>query len=371
MLEDYDNLVYRIAFASLKGVKVSIARELLARVGSEENFFTATDGALTAVIGRRSKIVDRAYRDSVLEGARREADFVMSNNVRAVYFTDPAYPRRLAECDDAPVMVYGLGGCDLNESRWVGIVGTRHATRYGCEITRRIVAELTERLPQPPVIVSGLAFGIDIAAHKAALEAGAPTVAVLAHGLKTIYPAVHRTHAASIVRSGGMLLTDYRSDSPIHRGNFLARNRIVAGMCDALVVVESAVKGGAIVTARLAAGYSREVMAVPGRVGDTYSGGCNALIARNIAALVEDAGDIIDLMDWPVKATESVQLDLFDELSPEEQAVVDLLTDRGDLTLSRLSALLDMPVARLMSLLVDMEFKSLVMSVPGGTYRKC
>lgn len=370
-MDGYDNLVYRIAFASLKGIKAAIARELLARVGSEENFFTATDGALTAILGRRSKIVERGYRDSVLDGARREADFVLSNRVRAIYFTDEAYPQRLLECDDAPVMLYVLGECDLNASHWIGMVGTRHATRYGCELTRSFVEELTRRLPQPPVIVSGLAFGIDIAAHRAALEAGAPTVAVLGHGLKTIYPALHRSSAASIIRSGGALLTDYRSDSVIHRGNFLARNRIVAGLCDALVVMESAEKGGAIVTARLAAGYSREVMAVPGRVSDTYSRGCNALIARNIAALVESADDVIDLMGWSVKETEPEQLDLFEELAPEEQCVIDLLTESGDMTIAALSARLEMSTPRLMSLLVDMEFRSLIMSVPGGTYRKC
>lgn len=353
----------------MKGVNASVAREIVARAGSVENFFEASEGALTALMGYRNRLVERAYRDEAVEKALHEADFISDNGIKAVSFSDEDYPRRLAECDDAPAMIYCLGNCDLNNSRYVSIVGTRHATSYGIELTGAIVEGLCSLLPEPPVIVSGLAFGIDIAAHRAALSSGAPTVAVLGHGLNTIYPAAHRQVAVEIARAGGMLMTEYRSDNVTHRGNFLARNRIVAGLCDCLVVVESANKGGAIVTARIAADYSREVMAVPGRVNDRYSQGCNRLITRNVAALVQGAEDVVGLMGWPKKKQDGEQAELFPELSDEEQVVVDLLTQEGDLPMAQLSATLDLPAHRMMSLLVDMEFKGLVAQVPGGRYR--
>ncbi|QCD38859.1 MULTISPECIES: DNA-processing protein DprA [Duncaniella] len=362
-------LVSQIAFSSLRSLSPELADAILDRTGSEEAFFRLSESQLSAVMGFANRLFSQKVRDEALEKARSEADFVESNSIRAIYFRNPDYPHRLLQCDDAPLMLYMLGDCDLNSRRVVSIVGTRHATAYGCDFTERFVRELSDIMAEKPVIVSGLAYGIDIAAHRAALKAGLPTIAVVAHGLNTVYPPAHRPTAVEMIRSGGGMLTDYPSSASIHKGNFLARNRIVAGLADALVVAESASKGGALVTARLAAGYNRDVFALPGRTSDRYSAGCNALIADHVAGLVSSAADFASQMRWPTAETVPIQPSLFQELAPEEQAVIDLLTDRGEATLNDLTAHIDIPTPRLMAMLIDLEFRSLILAIPGGRYR--
>lgn len=364
-----DTLLYRIAFASLRGMNPQLARQILGRAGGEDAFFKMSERELSTVMGFGNKLFDREYRDRLLAEAEREVIFVETNHIESVYFTDDEYPQRLLQCDDAPLMLYTLGRCDLNNARFVSVVGTRHATVYGIYFTARLVEGLAQRMADPLVIVSGLAYGIDIAAHKAALACGIPTVAVLAQGLNTIYPPVHRSTAAEIARSGGMLMTDYRSVDRLHKGNFLARNRIVAGLSDCLVVVESASKGGALVTARIAAGYSRDVFAVPGRISDRYSEGCNRLIYNNVAQLVTSPEDILGAMGWPEKEQEGQQGSLFVELAPDEEKVIDVIRRKGDARLAEISAEVEVPVSRLMGMLVDLEFRNLLLSMPGGRYR--
>lgn len=367
-MADSQSLKLRIAFSSLRGLTVALAREILARVGDEQRFFDMSERQLSAVMGCKSRLFDNALRRDALALGEREADFLAAGNVRPLYFTDSDYPARLDGCDDAPVMLYALGDTNFNGSRVVSIVGTRHATPYGLSFIRDFVSELKAQVDDL-VVVSGLAYGIDVAAHREALACGVPTVGVLAHGLTTIYPAVHRNVAVDMTRNGGMLLTEYRSDAPVHKGNFLARNRIVAGLCDALVVVESARKGGALVTARIASGYDRDVFAVPGRTGDIYSQGCNRLIIDNTAAMITSASDLIDAMRWPRREVEGEQLDLPIDLTPEQKAVVDYLTLHDDAVINRMSVDLDRPIAKLMALLVDMEFSGLIINLPGGRYR--
>lgn len=347
---------------------VALARELLARVGDERRFFDMSERQLSAVMGCKSRIFDDALRRDALAAGEREVGYLASGNIKPIYFTDDDYPVRLEGCDDAPVMLYAVGDTDLNSGRIVSIVGTRHATPYGLSFIRDFVSELKARVDDI-VIVSGLAYGIDVASHREALACDIPTVGVLAHGLTTIYPAVHRNVAVEMTRHGGMLVTEYRSDAPVHKGNFLARNRIVAGLSDCLVVVESARKGGALLTARIASGYDRDVFAVPGRVGDVYSEGCNRLILNNTAALISSADDLIDAMGWPRREADGGQLDLPLELSPEQKAVIDYLTLHEDAVINRMSVDLDRPIAKLMALLVDMEFSGLVLNLPGGRYR--
>ncbi len=362
-------LISRIAFATLKGITRTLAQEIKARIDSEEAFFTATERQLAAVMGFQSKLFDRAYRDRLIAEATREADFIAAGNVRPIYYEDDDYPARLADCPDAPLMLYSAGRCDLNSSLTVGIVGTRHATPYGLEFTRNLVKELAEKTDGKVVVVSGLAFGIDIEAHNAAMREGLQTVAVLAHGLNTIYPAQHRNAAAKIALGGGMLLTDYRSCDSVHRSNFLARNRIVAGLSDCLVVAESATKGGALVTARIANDYGRDVFALPGRISDKYSSGCNSLIERNMAALITDGNRLIDAMGWPRRATEPVQASLFIELSPEEEAVAQYLREAGEGHINTMTVELGIGIGKLTGLLIEMEFKGLITPFPGGKYR--
>lgn len=361
--------MFRIAFSSLRGMTSRLAQEILARCGTEEQFFALPERTLGAMMGFSSKLFDRAYRDEVMEAARREAAFVESNAIRPLYFTADDYPQRLSGCDDAPAMLYSLVDCELNRRPVVAVVGTRHVTVYGQQLTRDIISGLAAQMSVKPVIVSGLAYGVDVAAHRAALDAGLPTVAVLAHGLNTIYPAQHRSVAAEMVRSGGMLVTEYKSSDAIHKGNFLARNRIVAGLCDCLIVIESAAKGGALVTARLASGYGRDVMAVPGRAADKYSEGCNRLIKSNVAHLIESAADVMEIMNWPAVEREGEIRSLFVEYSPEEEAVIAALRDCDGASFSQILARVHLPTARLMGLLVDMEFKDYLHALPGGNYK--
>ncbi len=364
-----DNLIYEIAFSSLRGMNRVLAGELLGRIHSEQAFFEASSRQLGAVMGFDNKLFADDYRQKVLDEARREADFVIDNGIRPLYYTDSRYPSRLVDCDDAPLMLFTLGSADLNSGHYVSVVGTRHATRYCISFVNRLVEELASEVAGGITVVSGLAFGIDVAAHTAALKCGVPTVGVLAHGLNMIYPSQHRSVAAEMVRSGGLLMSDYRSGAPVHKGNFVARNRIVAGLCDCVVVAESAAKGGALITANIASGYHRDVFALPGRVCDRYSAGCNRLIASNTAALVQSASDVIDAMNWERKDSKPAQRELFVELSTEEQAAVDYITTRGEAQANELAMSLNMSVGRVMSMLIDMEFKGVLLAYPGGKYR--
>ena len=363
----YTTLVYRIAFANLQGMGVDLARKLLDVVGSERQFFDMSEKDLRALTRGRSKIYSDAYRRECLDKAVREAAFVGEHGIIATYYTDAAYPHRLLEAPDAPAMVYTLGKCDLESPHVISIVGTRHATQYGVRFCDTLISELAQRLPDL-VVVSGLAYGIDIAAHRAALKHGVPTVAVLPRGLNHIYPAMHRNDAVAIAKHGGMLLTDYTSQDAVQKSNFLARNRIVAALSDCTVVVESAGAGGALVTASLAMSYNRDVMAVPGRCGDEFSAGCNKLIATNKAALIGGADDLLTAMRWESAVPQPRQLDLFPDLTKEEQAVVDVIRDRGEIHLNTLAEALHTPVYKLMSVLVELDCKKVISTLPGCRY---
>lgn len=363
-----NDILYNIAFANIKGITPRLAEEILSRIGDKSLFFSMPESNLAAVLGFKSKILERAYRDSILEKAKKELDFINTHSITVTAYNDATYPERLRQCDDAPMILYSIGDCNLNSRHMIGVVGTRHATPYGIDFVINLVKGISEKLDDT-VIVSGLAYGIDITAHRAALHNNIPTAAVLAHGLNTIYPASHRNTAAEIARSGGTLVTDYMSQDHMHKGNFLARNRIVAGLCDCLVVAESAEKGGALVTARIATAYNRDVAALPGRTSDKYSAGCNHLIASNVATLIQSDNDLIEMMNWTAKPAEGDQKSLPLELSPEEEAVIDRLRESGEDNINHMCVALGIPMHRLMPILVDMEFKNLILPYPGGKYR--
>lgn len=362
------DLLYKIAFSQIKGITPGLAQEILAHISEESIFFTESESRLSSLLGFKSKILDKNYRDSILEKAKRELEFINTHNINSTYFSDEHYPERLKHCEDSPIMLYSLGKCNLNSDHVIGIVGTRHATPYGVDFVINLVKNLAEKLDNL-VTVSGLAYGIDITAHRASLHNNVPTTAVLAHGLNTIYPAAHRNTAADIIKSGGCLVTDYMSQDKLHKGNFLARNRIVAGLCDCLVVAESAEKGGALVTAKIATAYNRDVAALPGRISDKFSAGCNKLIASNIATLIRNDEDIIDLMGWCTRPAEGEQQELNLSLSPEEENIIKYLQNAGEETINQLCVALGIPMHKLMPLLVDMEFKDLILPYPGGKYR--
>lgn len=367
MTSPVSSLAYRIAFASLQGMGVDLARKLLDVVGSEQQFFTMNEKDLRALTRGRSKIYRDDYRHDCLQRACLEETFVREHGISVTYFTDEDFPHRLLEAPDAPAMIYTLGKCNLESAHVVSVVGTRHATQYGTRFCDTLIGDLAQRLPDL-VVVSGLAYGIDIAAHRAALKHGVPTVAVLPRGLNRIYPSTHRDDAIAIAKRGGMLLTDYTSQDEVQKSNFLARNRIVAALSDCTVIVESAGSGGALVTASLAMSYNRDVMAVPGRCGDEYSVGCNKLIATNKAALITCADDLMAAMRWESANQEPQQLELFPDLTKEEQSVVDVIRDHGEIHLNTLADALQQPVYKLMSILVELDCKNVIATLPGCRY---
>lgn len=340
----------RIAFSQSRGVNVATAERILERAGGLEAFSAQVAPALR-------------------EKAAKEALFLESKNIDALFYTGSEYPRRLLECEDAPTMLYRLGHCDLNNRHVIAIVGTRNSTVYGNRVTADLVADLAEKLDRP-LIVSGLAYGIDVNAHRAALNCGCPTVAVVAHGLTTIYPAEHRSVAASIVNAGGAIVTEYLSDAAIHRSNFLARNRIVAGLADVTIIVESDIKGGAMVTAGIADAYNRDVGAVPGRVTDRYSSGPNSLIARRKASIIRNADDLIELMNWDCRLAEPARAPElpFVELTEEKAAVINYLRQNPDATTDELVRGLGIPYPAMSARMMEMEMDGLVTMTPGGTF---
>lgn len=304
--------------------------------------------------------------------AKAEQDYNDEHGIRTLVFGDDDYPCRLRQCPDAPIVVFYRGSARLNASRTVAIVGTRHATTYGQELTRRFVMDLAALSPDT-MIISGLAYGIDIAAHNAALESGLETVAVLAHGLDYLYPYRHKPTADRMISHGG-LLSEYVTNTNADKMNFVRRNRIVAGMTDACVIVESAAHGGGLITTRIAADYNRDVYAFPGAVGATYSEGCNNLIRSNGATLITSAQDFVESMGWQSDAEaqkarrQGIERQLFADLSPEESAITKLLDDRGDLPSNVISVTTGIPIAQLTGLLFALEMKGLVRSLAGGSY---
>lgn len=362
-------LFYRVAFSRLRGINTGRAERLLELFGSERALFENGEEAFREVGTGRRISLSRSDLDAALDAAREELPFIEKNRIRCLYFTDYDYPRRLLACDDAPVMLYVKGDCDLNARHVVAVVGTRDATVYGAKFIDKLVGDLADKLDDL-LVISGLAVGCDIMGHRRAMALGVPTAAVVAHGLDTIYPAEHRDDAARIARGAGAIVTDYPHGTRPHRGNFLARNRIVAGLADAVVVVESAAdRGGALNTARVARAYDREVFALPGRTSDRYSAGCNMLIREQTAALIETADDLIHAMGWTPRPAEGAQAELFSPLPESQQKIVDYLTHNGEATADTLQAALGIPTGQLMAMLVEMEFDDLIMALPGARYR--
>ena len=358
-----------IALVFTPGLGNSSIRRLI-EVYPDEDIFSLPKSELKSAFGNHSSIIENIRNKSAFTRAEEELRFCENNHIRPLFFTDPDYPARLntPETDDCPALLYCLGNADLNPERAVAIVGTRRATTIGRDNTDMLVRELKSYEPH---ITSGLAYGIDAAAHAAALDHGLPTVAVLGHGLDRIYPAANRPLAKRILENGGALVTEYPSGTAINPRYFPARNRIIAAMADATVVAEASEKGGALITAALAGSYQREVFAIPGRLGDTYSKGTNNLIATNRALLVRNARDIAFQLGWPIVG-EQLSLDnLNDEkkLSPEERRIVDQLKDHDTLSLEELSSATGFSLAKTASLLFNLEMDNRIHTLPGHTYQ--
>lgn len=364
---DRDRAIRRLAFAHVKAMNVANMRRFTAAGIGPDEYFSLPASALAARMRLRENLFDDKVRGQLLQRAADEYEFTGAHGIRTVMCTDSAYPRRLAQCDDAPAVLYVKGDADLDAARMVAIVGTRHCTAYGKSFVDKLVADMAEQL-DGVTVVSGLAYGVDICAHRAAMAAGLPTVAVVAHGLNTIYPSDHRNDARRMVEAGGAVVSEYRSTDPIHRGNFLARNRIVAGLCDAVIVVESDIKGGAMFTARLGAAYDREVLALPGRTSDVYSRGCNALIAGMSARMIRGLDDLVAACGWVKKPAEGSQKELVFEPTAEQQEVLDFLRANPRATVNEMSEALGSPYSRLSAILFEMEMNDMITALPGARY---
>lgn len=361
-------ITYQIGLTMMDGIGDVLAKNLLAYCGSAEDIFRAKKSTLEKIPGIGSVIATRIINSKhVLPRAEHEAAFIEKHRIRALFFTQPDFPQRLKNCHDSPIMLYYRGNADLNKEKIVGVVGTRTPTAYGREQTEQFIAGLQNT---GVLVMSGLAYGIDVVAHKAAYQHHLDTVGVLAHGLDRIYPQAHRPFAQKMIERGG-LLTDFMSGTNPDRENFPKRNRIVAGMCDALVVMESKKGGGSLITATIANSYNRDVFAFPGRVGDMSSEGCNALIKANKAGMIESAADLLYMMRWDVeeKKPATVQVPLPLGLSAEEQKVMDLFREKPQLHIDELCHATQFTVSRLSALLLQLEFSNIVKSLPGRMYR--
>ena len=366
-------MIYDLAFTRLTGFNLDVAQRLFRELGSGRSVYEHRHDVRDVIPDCSDRLI-AALQDwsTPLARAEQELRFIEKHGIQVLRLGNEGYPQRLDECPDAPIVLYYLGKADLNQRHIIDIVGTRHCTSYGQDLIRRFVSDLRAACPEV-LIVSGLAYGVDINAHCQALANGYETVGVLAHGLDELYPPRHRATAAQMIGHGG-LLTEYMSETFIDKLNFVRRNRIVAGMSDATILVESAARGGGLITARIAQDYGRGVFAFPGAVGATYSEGCNNLIRDNGAQLITSASDFIAAMGWENAAQlaqarrNGIERNCFPNLSAEEQRVVAVLSEGGDQHLNVISVKTNISTGLLTGLLFQLEMKGIIKPLAGGTY---
>ena len=362
-----DQLLYQIALTLIPGVGDVNGKKLIAYCGGAEAVFREKRSSLEKIPGIGRATVNSLISNGVLSKAEEEILFLTKHQIQPLFYLDKNYPKRLQHCADSPMMLYFKGEAKFNEMRMVGVVGTRNASEYGKRMCEQLIEDLVN---DEVMIVSGLAYGIDAYAHRAALKFGLQTVGVLGHGLDRIYPAANKSIAERMLEQGG-LLTEFLSGTTPDRENFPKRNRIVAGMIDALVVVESAKRGGALITADIANSYNRDVFAFPGRIGDTYSEGCNFLIRTNRAALIENASNLRYLMGWENQSPkQGVQTKLFRAFSDEEQLVLDAFGTGNECDIDALILHTNLHSSKLAAVLLTLEFDGVLVALPGKRYLK-
>ena len=363
----YPDLLYRVALTLVPHIGAVQAKILLQQCEPEE-IFHAKKSFLEKIegIGPVRAAAIAAFRD--FSEAEEEIRFVEKYGIRPLFITDDAYPKRLLNCYDSPTLLYYKGEADLNAQRSVAIIGTRNHTEYGRQLTEKLVKDLAAHRVS---VISGLAYGIDALAHKAALKYQLPTVGVLAHGLDQVYPPDHTGLARDMVKNGGGLLTEFRSRSKPDKHNFPTRNRIVAGMTDATIVIETGVKGGSMITAEMANGYNRDVFALPGRVTDTKSAGCNQLIRTNKAILLNEAEELLLAMGWVdtgKKNNHSRQREIFIELSAEEQVITRLLQEKEQVHIDELNLRSGLSSSAVAAAILNLELRNVIVTLPGKFY---
>jgi DNA processing protein len=362
-------LLYQIGISMIPNVGPVLAKQLIAYCGGAEAVFKEKVSTLQKIPSVGKNIAVHINSQNVLSAAEFEMRYIEDNGIKAHFFQDKTYPFRLKQCADAPIVLFQRGDCELNRNKVVSIVGTRNSTHYGEEWCEKFVRNLAQH---DVLLVSGLAYGIDVCAHKEALRNKIPTVGVLGHGLDMMYPQKHRKIADEMIENGS-LLSEFVSGTSPNRENFPKRNRIVAGMCDAVIVVEAKKTGGALITARLANDYNRDVFALPGSIHQSSSVGCNKLIKSNQANLIESIEDLEYIMNWE-KETENTlqqnfQTELFVNLSSEEEMIINNLS-KTPISIDLLSLKIKMPISKLIQLLLQLELKGSVKSLPGNMYKR-
>lgn len=370
---DEQHLLYDIALTRIGHFSLATALHLYRTLGSGEEIFMHRNDIRDIIPDCSPRLAENIKDWSEpLKRAEVEMEFCRKHNISVQCLGNDDYPQRLVDCPDAPLVLYYKGNADLNQARVINIVGTRHCTIYGADFVRQFIRDLRSMCPEV-LVVSGLAYGVDVNAHQQALAYGYETVGVLAHGLDYLYPPAHKDVAREMVRHGG-LLTEFMTNTNADKGNFVRRNRIVAGISDACILVESAAHGGGLITTGISSDYGRDVFAVPGRTGDKYSEGCNNAIRDNKAMLLTSAEDFVKAMCWEDDAMRieaqknGIERQLFPDLTPEQQTIVDVLSKKGDLQLNMLSVQTGISIGEITSLLFQMEMMGVVKPLAGGTY---
>lgn len=354
-----------LALLKVDGVGDIMGKKLLNSFGDASAIFKAKNSQLAGVDGIGSVLLKNLKDKSVFEKADKELSFIKKNNIEVSFFQDENYPERLKHCFDAPILIFTAGNLNFKNKKIISIVGTRQITSYGTDFCKNLIEDLA---PLDPVIVSGFAYGVDIVAHQAAMDFNLQTVGVLAHGLNQIYPRTHKKYMARMEENGGFI-TEFWSDSNPDKEKFVRRNRIVAGMAEATIVIESADKGGSLITANMANDYNRDVFAVPGRVTDKYSQGCNNLIKTQKANVLTSAADLIYMLNWDIKENQkTIQKQLFVELGTEEQKIYDFLQKNGKELLDIIAIECDIPIFKLSGILIGMELKGVIRPLPGKLF---
>jgi DNA processing protein len=358
-------LFHLLALSKIEGVGDVVAKKLLLHCGSAEQIFKYKSSQLTGIDGIGVFLTNNLKNKTVFEKAEKELKYIKDNDINVMHFQDENYPDKLKHCIDGPVLMFTSGNLNINNRKIISIVGTRQITSYGTEFTKKLIEDLA---PLDPIIVSGFAYGVDIVAHQAAMDHNLQTIGVVAHGLNQIYPKVHKKYVSKMEKNGGFM-TEFWSDSEPLRENFVRRNRIVAGMAEATIVIESADRGGSLITATMANDYNRDVFAVPGRTSDKFSQGCNNLIKTQKANLLTSAADLVYILNWDIqKEVKPIQKQLFVTLESDEQKIYDFLIKNGKEVLDIIALECDLPVYKISVILFNMELKGVVRPLPGKLF---
>ena len=365
-------LLYLLALQKVEGVGDIVAKKLLTHCGNAETIFKTKSSQLSSIDGIGTVLLSKLKNKTIFEKAEAELKFIINNEINVAFFQDDNYPDRLKHCIDGPLLLFTSGNIDFKTRKIISIVGTRQITSHGTEFCKKLIFDLA---PLNPIIVSGFAYGVDIVAHQAAIEHGLQTIGVVAHGLDQIYPGVHKKYVSKMEINGGFM-TEFWSKTNPEKENFVKRNRIVAGMSEATIVIESAEKGGSLITANLANDYNRDVFAVPGRTSDKFSQGCNNLIKTQKANLLTSAADIVYILNWDLEGIASnsrndkkpVQKQLFVTLENDEQKIYDYLIKSGKEILDIIALECDFPIYKISGILLNMELKGVIRPLPGKLF---